>query len=117
MTVRIYGKTLNQWTAVDERGREVLTQVELAYKEYDSRTCELVRAGSEDIPMGNNPAARNRYALAEVRTWDGRRLNKGGYRWWEYQGIVRYRPSDRKALREYIEHKYPSAALVELRPY
>lgn len=47
-TFRIYGKKLNTWFIEDEKGRPILRQVELQYKEY-SECGELIGAGSEDF--------------------------------------------------------------------
>ena len=51
MTVRIYGKRINEWKATDEHGREIITQIEREYTDYNSITGEVVGCGSEDIPV------------------------------------------------------------------
>lgn len=111
VTVRIYGKVLTRWTAINEQGREFTTQYEIAYREYNTETLELVGIGSEDFSAA-------RYGK-EVRwqgvfTWDGERRNKGGNRWFDYRGGITYRRSERNAIKDYMKKLY-NAELVQLR--
>lgn len=111
-TVRIYGKELEQWTYEDERGNTRISQIEIAYTEYDIHTGEIVGAGSEDFSM-------NRYHKdikdAFVWTWDGKKLNKGGHRWFEQEAYIKFRRSEAKQAKVYMATKYAGAALVQLR--
>lgn len=108
-TVRIYGKVVNEWHSFDEQGRKVLTQQEIAYREYDADG-EPKATGTEDFSI-----ARRRYIRsASVHTWDGQKRNKGGYRWFDYHGNVKYRGNG-QALRKVLEKEYPTAQLIQLR--
>lgn len=99
--VRIYGKELNRW----EDGYR-----EIAYKEYDSETCEVVGAGTEDFSL-------DRWKLDTdsnwVWVWKGA-LNRGGHRRFEDIGFVRYRKSNKKQVKEFFNNKY-KAKLTQLR--
>lgn len=105
MKIRIYGKELNRWTTTTERnGKEItiITQVELEYKEYDVETGILVGVGSEDF-------SRERYnSLVKpgIYTWDGKKVNKGGKKWWDYRGWTVINKSDKKLAKQYIANKY-----------
>lgn len=35
--VRIYGKVVNRWWGEDNKGRQIVTQEEIEYKEYDAK--------------------------------------------------------------------------------
>lgn len=108
MKIRIYGKTLEIWTAEDERGRNRITQREISYHEYDSETGELVGAGSEDFsPERQKRELEDRWAW----TWDGERRNKGGKRWFEDHGLVRFRKSEKAEVKKYLQNKYGAAEL------
>lgn len=111
MTIRIYGKVMETWTSINEKGRETITQEELAYKEYDVETLNLIGIGSEDF------SPERRHAETEKRwvwTWDGKKRNKGGFRWFECQGMTEIRKSEKKAVKAYFKKKY-GAELIELR--
>lgn len=111
-TFRLYGKSLNIWTHINEKGREELTQIEFSYREYETETGELVATGSEDF-------SSERYSMlkrAHVYTWDGKRRNKGGYRWFTDQGYILFHKNDRKAIKEYFKKRY-NAELVEIRTF
>lgn len=111
MKFRVYGKEIQQWQAVDEKGRTITLQMEVAYKEYDSETGQLLAAGTEDFSP-----VRWSHDVAErwLYTWDGSKRNKGGYRWFEDHGQVKVRKSDIKAYKRYLLMKY-NAAEVQLR--
>lgn len=109
--IRIYGKTLEIWTALDERGYERITQREISYREYDSETCELVGFGSEDFsPEREKMELENRWAW----TWDGERRNKGGKRWFEDHGLVKFRKSEKAEVKRYLQSKH-DAVEIQLR--
>lgn len=90
-TVRIYGKTVNTWKAYDEAlGREVITQIEVAYDEYDYETAEKIGSGTEDF---SSQRARD-LKTYWVWTWDGKSYNQGARRKFEDHGSVRvYAPA------------------------
>ena len=109
--MRIYGKVLETWEAYDwELGCHVPVQYEFSYKDYDMDG-RLIGSGSEDFSP-----ARKRMAMSErwVWTWDGKKRNRGGYRAFECQGLIKYRDSDRKDIKEFLKNKY-GCELVELR--
>lgn len=110
MTYRIYGKELNTWEHELENGRVRTYQIEVAYKEYD-KDGDLCGVGSEDFSL-------DRYNVEMmwkfVWTWDGVKRNKGGHRWFECQGMVRYTRKDARAVKEHFKRVY-NAELVELR--
>lgn len=108
MTIRIYGKTLNKWVSEDEEGRKRITQLEIAYKEYDSETGELVGIGSEDfIPAREKSDLENRW----VWTWDGEKRNKGGKRWFECYGNIKFRKNEKAEIKKYLKSKYKATEL------
>lgn len=109
-TVRIYGKTLETWH--DECGR--IVQYEIAYREFDATTGEIVGAGSEDFSTVRYRMSTTR---AWVWTWDGRRRNRGGHRRFECRGYVTFRSSERTALRKYLRVKYPDADAIDIRRF
>ena len=110
MNFRIYGKTIETWTHIDERGRERITQYEIEYKEYDENG-ELVGIGSEDF---STDRYHKTLLTKMVYTWDGAKRNKGNYRWFECCGFVTYNRKYVKAVKAYLANKY-NAELVELR--
>lgn len=111
VVIRVYGKILNRWSHINDSGREVATQYEVAYKEYNTETLELVGVGSEDFsPIRYSKEIKRQ----EVFTWDGERRNKGGNRWFEDRGGITYRKSERKAVMDYLKRLY-NAELVQLR--
>ena len=110
-TYRIYGKELERWTYTDDNGRERLRQVEIAYKEYDAETGDLIGAGSEDFSLERyKKELLNKF----VYTWDGVKRNKGGCRWFECRTSVLYNRKDARNIKNHFGRLYGSA-LVELR--
>ena len=118
-TIKLYGKTLNEWNhvvPVSWRGKTVeamrTVQVELAYTEYgaDGRK---VSVGSEDF------STERLHGLKHYRvfTWDGEKRNRGGYRWFEERLCVRIDPKQRKRLADLCKVWFPNAALIELRGF
>ena len=91
--IRVYGKTIEEWgTDVNEFGSKVWTQREIAYTDYDSETGEILAVGSEDFSMNR----WNSYtAQFWIKTWDGQRRNKGGYKWWEDHSFTHFNPKAR----------------------
>lgn len=112
--VRIYGRVVNRWYSVNERGIKKISQYEVAYRDYDVDTCELLATGTEDF-------SRDRYDSEQlmlsrfVYTWDGQKRNKGGYRWFESQHTVGYKRRDSKLVKEYLHNKYPAAEMIQIR--
>ena len=111
-TVRIYGKVVNRWWGEDSKGRQTVIQEEIEYKEYDAETGKLRATGTEDF----SPERRNKeIAHHWVYIWDGKKRNKGGYRWFESCGLCAYRKSNKKALELLMKTKFPGTELVQLR--
>ena len=77
MKIRVFGKTLETWYDVDEKGRKRISQKEISYKEYDADTGILCGAGSEDF---SPERLANETVEKWIWTWDGKHVNKGGHR-------------------------------------
>jgi len=108
-TVKVYGKVLNEWFSTDDKGRKILTQTEVAYKEYRENG-ELKSIGSEDFsPVRWNKETKKRW----IFTWDGQKTNKGGHRWFDDQGMIRF-AGDTRVMKNILQSKY-NASLIELR--
>ena len=108
--MRIYGLTVNRWTYTDEQGRERTSQIEVAYIDYDE-VGNPIAIGSEDFsPERWNQTTRRK----QVWTWDGKKLNKGGHRWFDYHGSITFRKEDSKAVKALCKNKHKAAA-IELR--
>lgn len=110
MKTRIYGKVLQEWIDHTQGTFGRFVQTEVAYKEYDENG-ELCGAGSEDFSPERNASET---CSAWVWTWDGHRRNKGGHRWFDCRGIVKFRKSERKQVKELLLRKYRATA-IELR--
>ncbi len=113
--VRFYGKTLNVWNhTVNRNGRkmQVAYQTEEAYKEYHLEDGAIAGAGSEDF---SPERYKEEVAKYWVWTWDGKKYNKGGKRWFECMGLVKFRKSEKKLVKEYLKMRYPEAELIQLR--
>lgn len=106
-SMRIYGKILHTWTYTDEQGRERTSQIEVAYRDYNE-SGQLTGTGSEDFSpeRWNQTTRRN-----NIWTWDGKKLNKGGHRWFEYQGCYTFRKEDSKAVKALYKNKFNAAAV------
>ena len=112
--VRIYGRVVNRWRAMTDHGFNVTIQFEVAYRDYDADTGDLLATGTEDFSPERcrfEQLKLNRY----VYTWDGQRRNKGGHRWFEEQTCIGYRQADAKLVKQYLSHKYPAAELIQIR--
>ena len=118
MTVRLYGKVLNEWTAwetIDWRGEkkevERVTQREYAYRDMDCDTFEIARTGSEDFSR-----ERERMSIGKfwVWTWDGKKRRKDGTRWFDCRCMTTINKKDKKAVAEWFKNRY-NAELCELR--
>lgn len=112
MAVRIYGKVLNTWKSENERGKMVVVQMEVEYKEYTT-TGQLVGTGSEDFSVERYYSEE--ISSKQVWTWDGKKMNKGGKRWFDYHGYIRFNKSNKSQVMEYLKNKYSDAELVQLR--
>lgn len=113
-TIRIYGKEIRTWEHIEKRnGRDikVISQIEIEYKEYDLDG-NLISAGTEDF---SRERYRNELISCQVCTWDGLRLNKGGHRWFEFEGIISIIKSQRKDVMKYLKKKYTESEIVQLR--
>ena len=120
---RIYGERLNLWTALNEAGREIVTQVEYAYKEYDENG-ELCGIGSEDIQpkfeTENLGGSWWRYRFLGldrkskyVHGWDGKSYHKSGHRKFREYPSVYFR-GDASIVRMVLAKQY-GVAEIQLR--
>ena len=118
-TIKMYGKRLNVWkhmvTVETLSGHtyeeERTSQIELAYNEYDANG-ELIRKGSEDFSVSRYNDALKDY---RVFTWDGKKVNKGGCRWFYHAMTIRINRKDRHNALNIVKGWFPEAAAVELR--
>ena len=113
-TFKIYGKVITIWTHMEERnGREieVITQKEIEYTEYDLDG-NIISVGTEDF---SRERYKNEILEYFVYTWDGKKLNKGGHRWFDFEGSIKFSKCHRKDIKEYLNKKYKDAELVQLR--
>ena len=112
-TYKIYGKTLNTWTAYDEKyDCDVTVQREIAYREYYKDTHELKQIGSRDFTKYTDHEMTD----AWVWSWDGEKRNAGGHRWFQCEGMIKYSTGDSKAVRAHLMKKY-NAAEIQLRNF
>lgn len=110
--VRLYGKIKEEWEVFDEeKQRNITTQIEVIYADYDVNTCECVAVGTEDFSFERYRTTVNN---SNVFIWDGIRRNKGGYRWFEDTGFWKYRKSEKKLFKQYMSNRY-KATLVQIR--
>ena len=109
-TFKIYGKTLNHWFSVDEKGNKHLNQVELPYRKYNANF-ELVATGTEDFSTERLHEVMN---TAWVYIWDGKTMNKGGHRKFSCITLISYKKNDAKVIKAFYMNKF-NAAKVELR--
>ena len=117
MAVRIYGKVVNTWKSWETytwkgetREREITTQYEIEYKEYDEKG-SLIATGTEDF-------SRERYRQIDTQwvwVWDGKKRNKGGHRAFECMGTVTFNLNNEGDVMRYLRTKYNNAALIQLR--
>lgn len=112
MTARIYGKTVQTWKHEDERGREVIAQREIEYREYDLEDGSLIGTGTEDF---SEQRYRDQFIEKLVWVWDGEKRNKGGHRWFEYVGTVAYARGKAANIKKYLKIKYNDAEVIQLR--
>lgn len=108
--MRLYGEIVQRWER--DEGKRWLTcyQWEISYKDY-REDGSLKQTGTEDF---GRERWNNEIRQAFVWTWDGKKRNKGGHRWFECVGYITYRRSEVKEVKEYMKRKY-NAELVELR--
>lgn len=116
-TMKVYGKTLNTWThmvTVDlgwkKYEEERTAQVELSYTEYNANG-DKIGKGSEDFSVER----LNSLKYYRIFTWDGEKRNKGGYKWFEEQRLVRINPTNRKHLKDLAAKWFPNAAEINIR--
>ena len=113
-TIRIYGKVAKTWkqtVVINGWEHEVTTQMEIKYKEYylDGK---LKSVGTEDF---SPERYKNELVNCQVCTWDGKRRNKGGHRWFDLEGSMTILKRQRKDVKKYLENKYKESEIVELR--
>jgi len=119
-SIKIYGKTVNTWmhwvTRTDKDGRSwdarSISQYEISYTEYDLEDAEVIAKGTEDFSPERKTNTLSSY---EVWTWDGKRYNKGGCRFFDRNGRVTIKTGTKQDALKIIKTWYPTAALVELR--
>lgn len=115
MKIRIYGKVINTWTRMMPlaagREIEVISQLEIAYKEYSLDDGSLVGEGTEDFSSDRH---KRELLYKSVWVWDGKKLNKGGHRWFDLVGDIKFQKSQRKAVKEFLKKKY-NAEEIQLR--
>lgn len=109
--IRVYGKELQTWVNTDEKGRTKTVQTEYSYKEYNVDTMQVVNVGSEDF---SPERLNNETEYKWLWVWDGEKLNKGGHRWFDCIGLIRYRKSEKKTVKEFYKNKY-QASDIQLR--
>lgn len=105
-TVKIYGSIKKVWISDDKR----VAQSEVSYKEF-RLDGSLKQIGTEDFSTERLHGLKH----AMVWTWDGKRYNKGGHRWFEMQEFVWFDKDSRKELKAYLDSKYPDAELIQIR--
>lgn len=112
-TLKVYGKIINRWMHQDERGREVTTQVEVEYKEYDNNG-NLIRIGTEDF---SRERWNDQTGFYFIWGWDGNRYNKGGHRYFERLGECQISRKDVYKLKQLaaIWNQKRNLALVDVR--
>ncbi len=115
-TLKVYGKRLNTWGTLEtlSNGQQFyrnIEQVEYAYAEYDF-TGKVINKGSEDFSFQRWDSGTAYY---EIWTWDGQKVNKGGYRWFECARRVRINRADRKKLQQLAAKWFPEAAAIDIR--
>ena len=98
--MRIYGKR----KAIAEH------YYEYEYKEYrEDGTLKCI--GTEDFSAERLRTLEHRF----IWTWDGQKLNKGGYRWFEFDGMVIINKGDLKELKKIVAKWHPEATLIQAR--
>ena len=113
-TVKIYGKEIRTWKHIEKKnGRdiEVISQREIEYEEYDLDG-NFISAGTEDF---SEERYRDKLISCQVCTWDGKKLNKGGHRWFDFDGAIRINKNERKDVMKYLKKKYAESEIVQLR--
>lgn len=110
--VRTYGRIENTWRAYNEKtGLHEITQIEIQYREYSLIDGHMVNRGTEDFSRERKKNIRT----AEIWTWDGLKYNKGGHRWWYYEGSITYDRTQTKEMKKLLAIKYPKAKEIQLR--
>lgn len=110
--LRIYGKCLQNWMVWDDRGKKHITQVELAYTDYDPTDGSVIQTGSEDFSM-----ERYKHELTSkyCYTWNGEDRTEEGYRHFVAHGHFLFRKADLILLHRYLKIKFPKEKRIELR--
>ena len=112
--VRIYKDIVNKWDVYDEvKGRMVTTQYEVSFAEYYTDGT-FYRIGTEDFSADRyNKQVR----LGWVYTWNGTRRNRGGNRWFDFQGSVQYLKGQAKDVKEFLKTRFPGAEVIDIRTH
>ena len=110
-TLKIYGKTINRWTAFDEKsGKEITTQREIEYQEYD-RNGNLVGCGTEDFSTERWKAEIRSYMMW---AWDGKTRNKAGQKWFRCLFYRTIRKSDIWKLKQVTAAWYKDHGFAQI---
>ncbi len=87
--ITIYGKIVRTWTAWSEvKEREIITQIEVEYMQYDAKTGEIIATGTRDIARQD----MDDYSVYDVQA------ARDGARYTDTVGTVTVRTRDRAAL-------------------
>lgn len=109
--MRLYRNEIRRNTAYDEKkGFPVVTYYEIRYVDIDSDGLVTAIGYEEFTPERLKAATREKY----LWTWDGKTYNKGGHRWFENCGLIRYKKNEAREIKQYFKNKYGAEA-VELR--
>lgn len=97
-TLKVYGEIKTIWKAYDEeKGREVVTQREVEYKEYDNQG-NLIGTGTEDF----SSQRWHEVKYYEAWGWDGEHLQKGGKRYFDRLGTCKIKKQDVYKLKQLV---------------
>lgn len=117
--IRLYGKTVRCWKALETftnvagqiREREIVTHFEKEYSEFHDG--EFHHTGTEDFSIERWESMVKDRA---VYVWDGKKRNRGGYKWWKYEGRVMFYGKSAD-MKEFWAKKYPTAEEIQFRKY
>lgn len=99
--MRIYGKVY----AITS------TYYEIEFKEYRADGT-LKGTGTEDF---TSERVKTALEWRNICTWDGKKRNKGGARWFSCRETVKINAGSLKELKAYARKKYPDAVEIECR--
>mgnify|MGYP001658579052 CR=1 FL=1 len=89
-----------------------ITQVELAYTDYDPADGSVIQTGSEDFSLERyKQELTSKYCY----TWNGEDRTEEGYRHFVAHGHFLFRKADLILLHRYLKIKFPKEKRIELR--